>query len=417
MSLSGKVAIVTGSGRGLGLAYARRARRAQGAAVVVNDVDARDAADAVASDRRPTAAGPSPWSPRWAPPRPPSSSCSAPSTEFGRLDILVTNAGILRDKVLWKMTRRGLRRRDQRPPARHLHLRPRGRRLHAEQRRGRPHHPHRLARPASAATSARPTTPPPRPASSAWSRTWAMELKRAGVTVNAVSPGRRHRHDRDRPVLRRRPSRPTSTASRCRPSCAATRLRHGRGRRRARRLPRLRRRGRRHRPGHRHRRRPARSCGRTPSQVRAAYRDGGWSYDALADDFGTQLRRASCRASARTSAAAGGPPAPGSRAEIGHDPLRTRDRRRRAHAIDVHVHIEVDGARPRVAAATSSIEASAKYFRPTARAPTLDRSPRTTASARWPPSSSPSTPRTRLGHARDLRTTRSPRARRATTTC
>jgi NAD(P)-dependent dehydrogenase (short-subunit alcohol dehydrogenase family) len=24
--------------------------------------------------------------------------------EFGRLDILVTNAGILRDKVLWKMT-------------------------------------------------------------------------------------------------------------------------------------------------------------------------------------------------------------------------------------------------------------------------------------------------------------------------
>ena len=65
--------------------------------------------------------------------------------------------------------RRGLRRRHQRPPARHLHLRPRGRRLLREQGDRRPHHHHRLARPASAATSARPTTPPPRPASSAWS--------------------------------------------------------------------------------------------------------------------------------------------------------------------------------------------------------------------------------------------------------
>ena len=46
MSLSGKVAIVTGSGRGLGLAYARELAR-QGAAVVVNDVDAEVAADAV----------------------------------------------------------------------------------------------------------------------------------------------------------------------------------------------------------------------------------------------------------------------------------------------------------------------------------------------------------------------------------
>lgn len=38
MDLSGKVAVVTGSGRGLGLAYARP-QAVPGAAVVVNDVD------------------------------------------------------------------------------------------------------------------------------------------------------------------------------------------------------------------------------------------------------------------------------------------------------------------------------------------------------------------------------------------
>ena len=27
-----------------------------------------------------------------------------PSSAYGRLDVMVTNAGVLRDKVLWKMT-------------------------------------------------------------------------------------------------------------------------------------------------------------------------------------------------------------------------------------------------------------------------------------------------------------------------
>ena len=48
MILDGKVAIVTGSGRGLGLAYAQELAR-QGAAVVINDVDAGTAAEAVAT--------------------------------------------------------------------------------------------------------------------------------------------------------------------------------------------------------------------------------------------------------------------------------------------------------------------------------------------------------------------------------
>jgi 3-oxoacyl-[acyl-carrier protein] reductase len=102
MSLSGKVAIVTGSGRGLGLAYARELAR-QGAAVIVNDVDAEVAAEAVRtieSDGGRAAAVVAPVG---------SSEVArqlvqAAVEAFGRLDILVTNAGILRDKSLLKMT-------------------------------------------------------------------------------------------------------------------------------------------------------------------------------------------------------------------------------------------------------------------------------------------------------------------------
>ncbi|MFD1211964.1 SDR family oxidoreductase [Arthrobacter sp. GCM10027362] len=101
-NLAGKVAIVTGSGRGLGLAYAQELA-ARGAAVVVNDVDAAVAGGAVASiteagGRAVAVAAPV------GPTETAKALVAAAVENFGRLDILVTNAGVLRDKSLLKMT-------------------------------------------------------------------------------------------------------------------------------------------------------------------------------------------------------------------------------------------------------------------------------------------------------------------------
>ncbi|HEY8589920.1 MAG TPA: SDR family NAD(P)-dependent oxidoreductase [Naasia sp.] len=102
MSLTGKTAIVTGSGAGLGQAYAL-ALAAAGAAVVVNDVSA-EAAEATVSAIREAGGSAT------AVVAPVGSSevaqqlVDAAVAEFGGLDILVTNAGILRDKSLLKMS-------------------------------------------------------------------------------------------------------------------------------------------------------------------------------------------------------------------------------------------------------------------------------------------------------------------------
>ncbi|WP_435174534.1 SDR family NAD(P)-dependent oxidoreductase [Actinacidiphila sp. bgisy145] len=102
LDLAGKVAVVTGSGRGLGLAYAT-ALAGAGAAVVVNDLDAEVAERAArtitdAGGRavaEAVAVGGSEAADRLV---------ARAVSEFGRLDVMVTNAGILRDRVLWKMT-------------------------------------------------------------------------------------------------------------------------------------------------------------------------------------------------------------------------------------------------------------------------------------------------------------------------
>lgn len=102
VKLNGKVAVVTGSGRGLGLAYAG-ALAAAGAAVVVNDADADAAEAAVAqiTDGGGTAVA---EVGRVGSADAADQLVKRAVATFGRLDIMVTNAGILRDRVLWKMT-------------------------------------------------------------------------------------------------------------------------------------------------------------------------------------------------------------------------------------------------------------------------------------------------------------------------
>jgi NAD(P)-dependent dehydrogenase (short-subunit alcohol dehydrogenase family) len=96
------VAIVTGAGRGLGRAYAT-ALAAAGAAVVVNDLDeagARTTVQAIADAGGRAvveidAVGEAGVADRLV---------AYALEQFGRLDLMCTNAGVLRDRVLWKMT-------------------------------------------------------------------------------------------------------------------------------------------------------------------------------------------------------------------------------------------------------------------------------------------------------------------------
>lgn len=102
VDLNGKVAVVTGAGRGLGRAYAE-SLAAAGAAVLVNDLDNAAVTETIRliSDSGGQAAahvaavGPTTAA---------QDLVGRAVSEFGRLDVMVTNAGVLRDKVLWKMS-------------------------------------------------------------------------------------------------------------------------------------------------------------------------------------------------------------------------------------------------------------------------------------------------------------------------
>jgi NAD(P)-dependent dehydrogenase (short-subunit alcohol dehydrogenase family) len=100
--LNGKAAAVTGSGRGLGFAYAAALARA-GAAVLVNDADkdsaeqatARIVAEGGVAVAHHAAVGTAEIADELV---------RAVTEAYGKLDILVTNAGVLRDRMLWKMS-------------------------------------------------------------------------------------------------------------------------------------------------------------------------------------------------------------------------------------------------------------------------------------------------------------------------
>jgi 3-oxoacyl-[acyl-carrier protein] reductase len=100
MDLSNKVAIVTGSARGIGQAIARKLAEV-GATVVVNDVgDAESVAEEIrAMNRQALAVTADVTSPSDV-----ARLVETTTTTYGRLDILVNNAGVTRDQLLMRMS-------------------------------------------------------------------------------------------------------------------------------------------------------------------------------------------------------------------------------------------------------------------------------------------------------------------------
>ena len=101
--LSGKVAVVTGAGRGIGRALAR-AMALEGAKVVVNARASKTAAEELVDEIRRSGneavtsfASVSDVSDA-------ESIIKTAIDSFGRIDILVNNAGIARDRMIWNMT-------------------------------------------------------------------------------------------------------------------------------------------------------------------------------------------------------------------------------------------------------------------------------------------------------------------------
>ncbi len=185
MLLEGKVAIVTGSGRGLGLAYAAELAR-QGASVIVNDVDEQVAADAVASIESAGGRAVAVVAPV-GPTETAKLLVDTAFDTFGRLDILVTNAGVLRDTVLWKMSD------DDFDTVINVHLRgtftcvrEAATRMREQAQGGRIIC---IGSPTGQRGNFGQTNYAAAKAGIVGMvRTWALELKRAGITANAVIP-------------------------------------------------------------------------------------------------------------------------------------------------------------------------------------------------------------------------------------
>ncbi len=182
IDLGGKVAVVTGAGQGLGRAYAIALARS-GASVVVNDRDLGAAEETAAlAGGRVTAVGGDVGEPAVA-----DAVVARAVDSFGGLDVMVTNAGVLRDAVLWKHTdedfdlivRTHLR-------GTFLCARAAAIRMREQGRGGRIVV---VGSPAGQYGSFGQTSYAAVKAGIvAFARTWALELARAKVTVNAIVP-------------------------------------------------------------------------------------------------------------------------------------------------------------------------------------------------------------------------------------
>ena len=99
--LKGKVAVITGAGRGIGAAAARLLGR-EGARVVVNDLDG-SVADSAAAEIRATGGEAVGFGGSVVDADFPEALLAYTAAEFGPVDVLVNNAGFLFDGVLHKM--------------------------------------------------------------------------------------------------------------------------------------------------------------------------------------------------------------------------------------------------------------------------------------------------------------------------
>jgi 3-oxoacyl-(acyl-carrier-protein) reductase len=182
--LANKVAIITGSGRGLGAATAMRLAR-EGADVVINDVSA-DAAKQTAGEieklgRRAMVSTHDVSSYAAA-----NELVAETKAKFGRIDILVNNAGILRDAMLLKLTE------DKWDDVIRVNLKgpfnmgQACAKVMSEQKYGKIVN---LASIAWLGNVGQTNYSAAKAGVVGMTRTWALELSRYGINVNAVAPG------------------------------------------------------------------------------------------------------------------------------------------------------------------------------------------------------------------------------------
>jgi len=103
MDLSDKVAIVTGSGRGIGRAIALKLAEV-GATVVVNDIDEAELVESVAAEIKTTGGQSLAILANVSLAEDVSRLVETTVSTYGKVDILVNNAGITRDHLLLRMT-------------------------------------------------------------------------------------------------------------------------------------------------------------------------------------------------------------------------------------------------------------------------------------------------------------------------